>query len=1030
MNNKLLSTILLILAVLSNSLILFANNFNEDDWQFVSTATGKTTGHIGDLVITNKTDKPNTIWLRSYIIPPENGRQGYVALKREVAEIEVQPDKAYTYQLNGYCINIDLPPVTKNQSFPDFFKWLALKDFDSTIAERWYQLIEKPETFDFETQLIQAGPIILEAVQNLDDQYFTWKSPLQIPDLYPANAKAVKEAMVQQAVWQFTSALQGKTYSFNNFEQSILKQEPVKTWLSLNGSESLVVAEESLSRKNYYNYQCQKLWSIINELNFYVNPSSRKLLSKWESNTGELETKQIEFQALWENVSLIGNYFKVEEIAKIVPEVAKEKANNKKALPYIIGGVGAAGLITSVVLLTGNEKGCTNKMACNYNEEAIKDDGNCEFEDCLGVCGGNAVMGATCDDGDAITINDTYNFACECVGTIAGGCTDEAACNYNSLATVDDGSCDFGNFYCADPCNAISGCTNSTACNYDDKACIDDGSCRFVRGCTDALFCNYNPEACIDDGSCIEHPCSELFCDLKEGIIRFDECGKGRISNCKPSPYYLIEYNGGLLDPSFQLVGNCFNGYEGQKILFDYNVVPAANIDTTFFTCTDIATPIYLTCLEANTEDCAKELVTIEVNKCDCDENEYAYLRTEDGEILEFYFSNCENETFTAGDTYKVDYGISNFDPSCTVADELAFVTCMKKIECPDPCDPNCLKTGTIRLNEDCLAGINRGCKEIPQYLIEYNGKLLTADLNSGDKCFYGYDGQVINFNFEVVPEDEIDDSYICSDIAIPVKITCLQTIPGNCESEEAELIGIDCNCFNRLIAFFKVGEEILEFVTPDCSSSGTTFSFGTYKIEYYDAGIEPGCSSVADKFVILTCYELQPAAKVNEPEPNKYIIQNLNPFFENRTLAIPIQNSEYPETVVTTTILGVNYYKPVTPTIFIQSQTTVGSILSSDSYFLNNNTTLNVKNPYLPIHYGLGLNSNQLTDLLSLNNWQSDVIWNLGLALPIFKKLQLEAAVFKNFNTEDAPNYNIRLIYRQKKTNDNINKLDENKKF
>ena len=852
MNNKLLSTILLILAVLSNNLLLLANNFNEDDWQFVSTATGKTTGHIGDLVITNKTDKPNTIWLRSYIIPPENGRQGYVALKKEVEEIEVQPGKAYTYQLNGYCINIDLPPVTKNQSFPDFFKWLSLKDFDSTIAERWYQLKEKPETFDFETQLIQAGPIILEAVQNLDDQYFTWKSPLQIPDLYPANAKAVKAAIVQQAVWQFTSALQGKTYSFNNFEQSILKQESVKTWLSLNGSESLVVAEESLSRKNHYNYQCQKLWLIINELNFYVNPSSRKLLSKWESNTGELETKQIEFQALWENVSLIGNYFKVEEIAKTVPEVVKEKANNKKALPYIIGGVGAAGLITSVVLLSGNEKGCTNKMACNYNEEATKDDGNCEFEDCLGVCGGNAVMGSTCDDGDAITINDTYNIACECVGTIAGGCTDEAACNYNSLATVDDGSCDFGNFYCADPCNAISGCTNSTACNYDDKACIDDGSCRFVRGCTDALFCNYNPEACIDDGSCIEHPCSELFCDLKEGIIRFDECGKGRISNCKPSPYYLIEYNGGLLDPSFQLVGNCFNGYEGQKILFDYNVVPAANIDTTFFTCTDIATPIYLTCLEANTEDCAKELVTIEVNKCDCDENEYAFLRTEDGKILEFYFSNCENETFTAGDTYKVDYGISNLDPSCTVADELAFVTCMEKVE-----------------------------------------ELKTA-----------------------------------------------------------------------------------------------------------------------------------------EPEPNQYIIQNLNPFFENRTLAIPIQNSEYPETIVTTTILGVNYYKPVTPTIFIQSQITVGSILSSDSYFLNNNTILNAKNPYLPIHYGLGLNSNQLTDLLSLNNWQSDVIWNLGLALPIFKELQLEAAVFKNFNTEDAPNYNIRLIYRQKKTGDNINKLDENKKF
>jgi len=1028
MNSKLLPTILLAISLFF-SLLLSANNFCEEDWQFSSTATGNTTGYIGDLTITNTTSSTNTMWLKSYIIPPVNGQQGYAVLKGEVEQVEIQPGAVYVHKLQGYCINVDLPPATKGASFPNFSTWLSLKDYDTFFAESWYQTDNKPATLNFNTQLEKAAPIIAEAVVNLEEQYSTWKSPLQIPDIYPGNANRVEEAIIQQAVWQFTSALQGKTYNFNTFEQSILKQEAIKTWLNLNATENIIVDDSPINKKIYFNYQCQKLWTIINELNFYVNPSSRKLLPKWESNMGDLETTNIEFQEPFEEVLLIGNYFKPKQKEKFViaPETKEKTKRNKKALPFIIGGVGAAGIATGIVLLTNKEKGCTDANACNFNEAAEKDDGSCNYEDCLGRCGGNAVMGTACNDGDETTVNDTYNFACECIGISINGCLDATACNYNSSATVDDGSCDYGDMNCPEPCSPIVGCTKPTACNYNSDACIDDGNCRFIRGCTDAMFCNYNPEACIDDSSCIAPPCNEVNCNLKEGTIRFNECGPSSISNCQPNPYYLIEYEEILLDPNFDLVGNCFRGYEGQKILFDYNVIPEEDIDTTFFTCTEIATPIYLTCLEINTEECTYERVTIEVNKCDCNESSYAFLKTENEEIIEFYFSDsCENQTFKTGEIYNVDYGISNLKPSCSVADELAFVNCIEKVECSDPCDPNCLKTGIIRLNENCLTGINRGCKEIPQYLIEYNGKLLTADLNSGDKCFYGYDGQVINFNFEVVPEDEIDDSYICSNIAVPVKITCLEIISGNCESEEAELIGINCACFdNRNIAFFKVGAEILEFITSDCSSSDTTFPFGNYILDYYDAGIEPGCS-IADRLVIVTCYKLQPSAKNNEPKQSEYKINNLTPFIENRVLSIPVQNSEYPETVMTTTVFGINYYKPLSTDVFIQNQTAVGSLLSSNMYFLNNKSTINFRNPYFPLHYGLGLNNQQLTDFVANANWQTDVIWNIGLTLPLLKKLQLEAELFKAFNINEHPNYNIRLIYRNSKPKENL----ETKKF
>lgn len=49
------------------------------------------------------------------------------------------------------------------------------------------------------------------------------------------------------------------------------------------------------------------------------------------------------------------------------------------------------------------------------------------------------------------------------------GCTDAAACNYDALATGEDGSCVYG----ADDC----GCTDSSALNYNSLAVWDDGSC-------------------------------------------------------------------------------------------------------------------------------------------------------------------------------------------------------------------------------------------------------------------------------------------------------------------------------------------------------------------------------------------------------------------------------------------------------------------------------------------------------------------------------------------------------------------------
>lgn len=226
----------------------------------------------------------------------------------------------------------------------------------------------------------------------------------------------------------------------------------------------------------------------------------------------------------------------------------------------------------SIVMAMENcnpDLGCTDPTACNYSPEAITDNGNCQFDDLCGVCGGD-------------------NSSCT-------GCTDAAACNYSAGNTIDDGSCVFGNgvnitvgggtwdaeiswsvilngasvasggagtqdICIGDGCYTLSmgdsfgdgwngaiytltdvatgaviitgsldtaangdgtsagddyftinaecglGCTDEAACNYDMNATQDDGSCNFdCAGCTDATACNYDATATQDDGSCLQN---------------------------------------------------------------------------------------------------------------------------------------------------------------------------------------------------------------------------------------------------------------------------------------------------------------------------------------------------------------------------------------------------------------------------------------------------------------------------------------------------------------------------------------------
>ena len=214
-------------------------------------------------------------------------------------------------------------------------------------------------------------------------------------------------------------------------------------------------------------------------------------------------------------------------------------------------------------------EGCLDPTAFNYNPSANTDDGLCiaVVEGCTDVlaCNYNSDANTEFDPSTCTYADSGYNCNGECINDIdgdevcdefeVGGCNDDTACNFDSSATDNDGTCtypiDIYGFYyldCDGDClndtdfdgtcdeNEILGCNDPTACNFDSSATENDGSCTYpdpdleyyldcdgncindtdddgvcdeveITGCTDNTACNYNPSTTDEDNTVCDYSC-------------------------------------------------------------------------------------------------------------------------------------------------------------------------------------------------------------------------------------------------------------------------------------------------------------------------------------------------------------------------------------------------------------------------------------------------------------------------------------------------------------------------------------------
>ncbi len=165
--------------------------------------------------------------------------------------------------------------------------------------------------------------------------------------------------------------------------------------------------------------------------------------------------------------------------------------------------------------------GCTDPEACNYDPLIFPggfDDGSCVYVD--GICD-------SCENG-VVTDNDADDDGI-CDGDELEGCTDPLACNYNELVTDDDGSCEYAeNYYdcdgnclqdldedgICDECNSYENVIVDCECGFLDPATytvfytyVDEENCIFIEDC----YCECISDIDLDNICDENDNCPDIF---------------------------------------------------------------------------------------------------------------------------------------------------------------------------------------------------------------------------------------------------------------------------------------------------------------------------------------------------------------------------------------------------------------------------------------------------------------------------------------------------------------------------------------
>jgi hypothetical protein len=226
--------VLLVLGVGSTGYAQWTSAHPGMEWN--SIMTGRTTGHIADLWLTNTTNQPQTVTVGPFYIPGPG--QPYVTDGPHT--ISVPPNTTKTFPLDGSCTDRSKkPPKEGAQSDPE--TWLPPTDVSlpepgapMSSADGWEpgeeieNLVTIPKYPGYEVPFTyvmnkpskhpeQIAPLLLEVSSLLHEGYEDLEMSGQIQTPVSLYSEKEEQVLVQLGIWQYASALQGDTYLMEDY---------------------------------------------------------------------------------------------------------------------------------------------------------------------------------------------------------------------------------------------------------------------------------------------------------------------------------------------------------------------------------------------------------------------------------------------------------------------------------------------------------------------------------------------------------------------------------------------------------------------------------------------------------------------------------------------------------------------------------------------------------------------------------------------------------------------------------------------
>ena len=424
--------------------------------------------------------------------------------------------------------------------------------------------------------------------------------------------------------------------------------------------------------------------------------------------------------------------------------------------------------------------GCTDVLACNYNEAATDENNSCTFVD--GLC-------ETCVEGSIIANDADGDGVCDADET--AGCTDPAACNGSFFTDTDNSLC----VYADEVCEV---CLGGAAVLFDLDG---DGVCNAdeIAGCTDDAACNYNPEATDEDGSCLDldecgvcggEGIAEGECDCAGNVL--DECG---VCGGSGIPEGDCDCEGNQLDALNECGGDCSADADADGICDDIDDCVGA-----YDACGICNGPgeVY----ECGCSD-------IPVGDCDCDGNQLDALGECGG--------NCEADVDADGICDDVDDCVGELDACGECNGPGAVFTCGCSGIPEGDCDCNGNQLDALGIcGGDCVEDADAdgicddvdacvgqpdecgvcngpgsiydcGCSVIPEGDCDCNGNQLDALGECGGDCTADVDADGICDDVDDCV-GELDACDVCNGPGAVYECGCSDIPAGDCDCSGNEL--------------------------------------------------------------------------------------------------------------------------------------------------------------------------------------------------------------------------------------------------